>query len=105
MWNFLSSKWAIALKILPLIIGIVLLKILINYLGWEVISQNSLFNSIISANVFLLGFLLAGTLSDYKESERLPGELAASLETISDEMVITHKPITKWQMKLIQKRA
>jgi hypothetical protein len=30
-------------------------------------------------------------LSDYKESERLPGELAASIETIADECVITYK--------------
>ncbi len=38
-----------------------------------------------AANVFLLGFLLAGTLSDFKESERLPGDLAASIESIADE--------------------
>ena len=29
-----------------------------------------------------MGFLLAGTLSDYKESEKLPVELAASLDSI-----------------------
>jgi hypothetical protein len=44
----------------------------------------------VAANVFVLGFLLAGTLSDYKESERLPGELASSIETIADECLITH---------------
>ena len=79
MKNILSQKWAIAMKILPIIIGIILTKLVMHQMGWEIISLNPLFNSIISANVFLLGFLLAGTLSDYKESERLPGELAASL--------------------------
>jgi len=48
----------------------------------EIISINPLFSGIVAANVFLLGFLLSGTLADYKESERLPGELSASLENL-----------------------
>lgn len=91
MKNIISRKWILAIKILPVILVILGLKLAIHELGWEVISLSSMFNSIISANVFLLGFLLAGTLSDYKESERLPGQLAASIETISDEMEITYK--------------
>lgn len=91
MKNIIARKWTLAIKILPLIIIILVLKLVVHELGWEIISLSSLFNSIISANVFLLGFLLAGTLSDYKESERLPGQLAASIETISDEMEITYK--------------
>lgn len=91
MKNIIARKYILAIKILPLIIVILGLKLGIHELGWEIISLSSMFNSIISANVFLLGFLLAGTLSDYKESERLPGQLAASIETISDEMEITYK--------------
>jgi predicted membrane chloride channel (bestrophin family) len=64
---------------------VVTLKLAAHWLGWEMISLNPLFSGIIAANVFLLGFLLSGVLADYKESERLPGELAASLETMADE--------------------
>ena len=39
----------------------------------------------------LLGFLLSGVLADYKESERLPGELAASLETMADEAATVYE--------------
>lgn len=91
MMNRISRKWVLAIKILPLIVVILGLKLLFHQFGWEIISISSLFNSIISANVFLLGFLLAGTLSDYKESERLPGTLAASMETVSDEIEITYR--------------
>jgi hypothetical protein len=45
-----------------------------------------LFSGIIAANVFLMGFLLSGVLSDYKESERLPGELSACLENLAQEV-------------------
>lgn len=91
LFKFFSSKWYIALRVFPIVVGIILVKFFVHLMGWELISLNSLFGSIISANVFLIGFLLAGTLSDYKESEKLPGELAASLETLSDEGVITYK--------------
>lgn len=91
MFSFIPTKWSLAAKVLPIITVILLVKFAVHQMGWEFISLNPLFNSIVAANVFLLGFLLAGTLSDYKESERLPGELAASLETIADECMITYK--------------
>lgn len=89
--EFIPAKWSIAATVLPFIVIILLLKFLAHYMGWEIISLNPLFNSVVAANVFLLGFLLSGTLTDYKESERLPGELAASIDTIADELEITYK--------------
>jgi len=70
-----------------IIVGVIItLKLLAHYAGWESISLNPLFSGIVAANVFLMSFLLSGVLSDYKESERLPGELATSLETIAEEV-------------------
>jgi len=91
MRKFVPPKWSLAARVLPFIVLILIVKLIVHNMGWEFISLNPLFNSIVAANVFLLGFLLAGTLSDYKESEKLPGELAASIETIADECVITYK--------------
>ena len=70
------------LVIVTIVIG---LKLAAHGLGWEVISLNPLFSGILAANVFLMGFLLSGVLSDYKESERLPGELACSIKIMADE--------------------
>jgi len=39
---------------------------------------------LIAAEVFIVGFMLAGTTGDFKEAECLPGELAASLEIVAD---------------------
>ncbi|MDO9172792.1 MAG: hypothetical protein Q7W29_13275 [bacterium] len=69
-----------------LVAVVLVLKILVHYLGWEVISINPLFSGIVAANIFLMGFLLSGVLSDYKESERLPGELGACLENLAQEV-------------------
>lgn len=74
-------------KALAGVVLVVLAKLAAHWLGWEVISLNPLFSGLVAANVFLLGFLLTGVLADYKESERLPGEVAASMEAITDELV------------------
>lgn len=85
------KKWFLALKILPLVGLIIIIKLIAHQLNWEFISLNPLFSGIVTANIFLLGFLLAGVLTDYKESEKLPGELASSIETIADECLIIYK--------------
>jgi hypothetical protein len=72
-------------KTLPLVALAVAAKLAARALGWEVVSLNALFSGVITANVFLLGFLLAGVLADYKESERLPGELASRVSALADE--------------------
>ena len=70
---------------------VIALKLAAHWFGWEIISLNPLFSGIIAANVFLMGFLLSGVLADYKESERLPGELAASLEAMADEAATVYE--------------
>jgi hypothetical protein len=59
--------------------------------GLEVISLNALFTSLIAATTFLIGFLILGVISDYKESEKIPSDMVESLETIYDEAYILNK--------------
>jgi hypothetical protein len=87
----IGKKWQILISLIPIILGIMVLKVIFHELDWEMISLNALFTSIIAATIFLLGFLIAGVISDYKESEKLPGDLACSLESIFDEAYILNK--------------
>lgn len=87
----LHPRWALAVKTLPFVFGVVFFKFLAHFYGYEFLSLNSLFTAIISANIFLIGFLISGTLVDYKESEKLPGDLSASLEAMVDEGLIIRK--------------
>lgn len=86
-----SQKWKLTLRVLRITLLVTVLKLLAHYLNIEFLPLSSLFTAIISANIFLIGFLITGVLSDYKESEKLPGDLAVSLEAITDEMVIMYK--------------
>ncbi len=64
---------------------VVALKAGAHALGWEVLSLNALLSGLVAADVFLMGFLLGGVIADFKESEKLPGEVATSLEIMHDE--------------------
>jgi len=82
-------KWKHSLslisQVLPYVVGVIALKLLVHRLDMEVIPLNAIFSALIGANVFLIGFLISGVLSDYKESERLPGEIASIILAIADE--------------------
>lgn len=62
------------------------IKLVAHAAGLERISVNPLFSALVASTVFLLGFLLNGVLTDFKESEKIPGEIATSLESLSLEI-------------------
>ncbi len=66
--------------------GFVLLRALVHQLGLDFLELSPLLSSLVAATVFLLGFLLNGVISDYKESEKLPGELSTSLFLLAKEI-------------------
>jgi hypothetical protein len=81
-------KWKLLFQSLPFAVGILLIKIGLVYFfninGFFEIQEMRL---VFTSGVFLIGFMLAGTLSDYKESEKIPGEIATALETIEETSV------------------
>ena len=81
-------KWKLFIQALPFAIGILLIKILLirtfDFHGFLDINEIRL---VFTSGVFLIGFMLAGTLSDYKESEKIPGEISTTLETIEETSV------------------
>ena len=82
------GKWSLAVQALPVTLVLCIIKFAIHYLDFEFISLNPLFSGLLAATVFLLGFLISGVLSDYKESEKLPGELAVALESMADQIAV-----------------
>jgi hypothetical protein len=85
------QKWSIALKILPLVILVAVLKFLSHKFGLEIMELNTLFTSLVAGTIFLIGFLISGVLSDYKESEKIPSELVASMRTLYDDTLTISK--------------
>lgn len=79
------QKWAIVYKVIPFMVIVAILKFLANKFGLELMELNALFTSLVAGTIFIIGFLVSGVLSDYKEAEKIPGELTASLKTMFDD--------------------
>ena len=61
------------------------LKVLMNVLDVEFIVISPLYSSVVAGGIFVLGLLVAGTMADYKEAERMPAEMVAALEAIHED--------------------
>lgn len=85
--RFRKNKYHLLFSVLPIVILAGSLKIVFHLFNWEVIPKEltTFFPSILTGIIFILGFLLAGVVSDYKESEKIPNDMAASLYAIWQE--------------------
>ena len=87
------KKYAIAIGLIPLMMMVAILKLLSHKLGLEVMELNALLTSLVAGVIFLIGFLIAGVLSDYKESEKIPSEIVAALKTLYDDAYTLYRTI------------
>jgi hypothetical protein len=75
------------LLIVAILVGI---RALLWELGVEGLSPTALSAGIITGGVFVVGLVVAGTLSDYRDAERAPTDLASGLYSILREAESMH---------------
>jgi hypothetical protein len=79
------AKWMLLLTTVPYVVGILVIKFSLGYfLNFSGVMEFSEVALVLTGGIFLIGFMLAGTMADYKESEKMPGEIACALETAED---------------------
>ncbi|MBI4288346.1 MAG: hypothetical protein HY671_07970 [Chloroflexi bacterium] len=78
-------KWKLAFKVGAIAVVLALVKLGFIFFGLEIFDVNPFLPSLLGGVVVLLGFLLAGVLADFKESEKIPTEIAAALRNIYEE--------------------
>lgn len=82
------AKWKLFLTTLPYVAVILVTKILLGkFFGFEGFLELGEVSLVLTGGIFLIGFMLAGTMADYKESEKIPGDLASALETAEDTII------------------
>jgi ABC-type multidrug transport system fused ATPase/permease subunit len=92
MQKIRKNKYHLLFSVLPIVLIVGIFKIVFHLLNWEVIPKEltTFFPSILTGIIFILGFLLAGVVTDYKESEKIPNEMVASLYAIWQEADFIH---------------
>jgi hypothetical protein len=83
----LAKRFRLFLRVLPVIAVLAALKVGVHGLGLEFMPLDGLLPSLIAGSIFLIGFLLAQVLGDYREAERMPAEMRTALEAIHDDIL------------------
>jgi hypothetical protein len=96
-------KWKLMLTTLPFVLAVTVAKAVLEFgFSWSGAVEFSEVGVVLTAGVFLTGFLLTGTISDYKEAEKLPAELATTLELLEEILILAC--VTRSQLSLPQLR-
>jgi hypothetical protein len=76
------NKWMIVIKAMAVAAVLAGVKFGLHALNLEFIHIDSLISALISGVIFTMAILLTGVMTDFKESEKIPGELAASIKAL-----------------------
>jgi ABC-type multidrug transport system fused ATPase/permease subunit len=96
--------YTLAFTTLAVVVALVVLRWLLWQVGLEGLEPTALFSSIIGGGVFVMGLVVAGTLSDYRDAERAPSDLAGGLYSILRETEQMHTVWGKPDMHLMRSR-
>lgn len=96
-------RWRIATETLLIVAGIVALRLLAHFLSIDFIALSPLYSSVVGGGIFVIGLLVAGTLVDYKEAEKMPAEIAAGLENIYGDCLSIHKREKKFDLVALRR--
>jgi len=92
-------RYGVALKAFVITLNLLIVKEIIDLFGWSLITVNPLLTAFLGGVFFTIGILFAGAVSDYKEAEKIPGELAVSLKALYKDVGVI--PLDKKYQHLI----
>ena len=86
------QKWGLILHALALTGILLIVRIIIGFLGLDTFSVTNLVTAFVGGAIFTIAIILTGTLTDYKESEKIPGDLATSISALFADADLARKP-------------
>lgn len=76
------KKWGLVFKVLAIVSVLLVIKRIIDIFNLDVATASPLITALVGGVIFTIAIIFTGTLTDYKESEKIPGELAASIKAL-----------------------
>jgi len=85
-------KWGLILKALSITAVLLIFRLLIDFLRLDILSVTNLITAFVGGAMFTVAIILTGTLTDYKESERIPSDLVTSISTLYEDSDLVRGP-------------
>lgn len=98
----IKKRYRIFIISLLLAALVTIIKYMLHTIELEALSVTSLHATVLTGTFFVVGFLLSATISDYKESERIPSEFASVLENMYEDAVAVHRTYPGFDLKKFQ---
>lgn len=86
--NEFMKKWGLIGKALAITAILVVIRLIIDVSNYDIIALTNLITAFIGAAIFTVAVIFTGTLTDYKESEKIPNDLAVSLLTLYQDCAL-----------------
>lgn len=99
-----AKRLRVALDTAVLVAALGGLKVLIDVVSWEFIALNPLFTSVVAGGFFVIGLIVAGTLGDYKEAEKMPADITGALENIYQDFRFISRTLPGVDLALLRQR-
>lgn len=80
-----KKKWGIMFKAVIIMLILLVPRTLIDMFGYDTVPINPVVGAFITGAVFTIAIIFTGTFSDFKESEKIGGDLAASLKALYND--------------------
>ena len=98
------GSYRVAAEAVVIVAVLVAIRAVIWHLGITGMSTTALTSSVIGGGVFVMGLVVAGTLSDYRDAERAPTDIAASLYALLREAEAMNRVWAKPDLAVLRKR-
>ena len=80
--SFVFGRGRVALQTAVVVPFLLAARFGVDQAGWQFVTAGPLLTAVVSSGIFVVALVVAGTLTDYKESERVPAEIVSALLSI-----------------------
>jgi hypothetical protein len=84
----LMKKWGIMLKALAIVLVLLVPRTLIDIYGYDTVPINPVVGAFITGAIFTIAVIFTGTFTDFKESEKIGGEISSALKALYNDSYV-----------------
>jgi hypothetical protein len=84
----LMKKWGIILKALVIVLVLLGVRTMINILGYDTVPITPIVGAFITGAIFTIAVIFTGTFTDFKESEKIAGDMASALKALYNDSIV-----------------
>jgi len=88
----IMTKYGLILKSFGITMTLLVVRLILDFLNFDILSVTNLITAFIGGAIFTIAIIFTGTMTDYKESEKIPGEIATSIRSFYSDLALIRVP-------------